>query len=398
MLSDRMSRLRPSPTLAMTAQAAALKAEGRDIIDMGVGEPDFDTPQFIKDAAFQAMQEGKTKYTAVPGTLALRKAIVAKFQRENQISFTPEDIIVSAGAKHVIFNAFLASLNPGDEVIIPAPYWVSYPDMVAFAEGTPVIVACPPEDQLKLTPPALENAITPRTKWVIVNSPNNPTGMAYTRSELEALADVLRRYPYVSILSDDIYEHLVYDDFVFSTLAQVAPDLQSRILTVNGVSKSYAMTGWRIGYGAGPRDLIKAMSMLQSQSTSNACSIAQEAARVALEGPQDFMKEWTQVFQDRRNQALAILNGTPGLSCLKPQGAFYLYAFCNDLLGKTTPTGTLLKTDGDVSSFLLDSAGVAVVPGSAFGSPPAFRLSYALATDLLLEGCHRIAHAVSLLQ
>ena len=394
LISHRMSRIKPSPTLAITARAAALKAEGRDIIDMGVGEPDFDTPQFIKDAANQALKEGKTKYTAVAGMLALRTAIAKKFQRENGISYTPDDIIVGVGAKHVLFNAFLATLDPGDEVIIPAPYWVSYPDMVAFAEGTPIIVPCSPDDFFKLTPHALEAAITSHTKWLVLNSPNNPTGMAYTASELEALAAVLRKHPHVYILSDDIYEHLVYDGFKFATLAQISPDLHSRILTVNGVSKSYAMTGWRIGYGVGPQALIKAMAMLQSQSTSNASSVSQEAARAALEGPQDFMTEWRSVFMDRRDQALRLLNAIPGLSCLQPQGAFYLYPSCEGLLGKKTPSGDLLKNDADVSAFLLDTAGVAVVPGIAFGLSPYFRLSYAINTQLLREGCHRIAQAI----
>jgi aspartate aminotransferase len=290
LISDRMTSIKPSPTLAVAARAAELKAQGHDIIDFGVGEPDFDTPQFIKNGAMQALEQGKTKYTPVPGTLALRKAIAEKFKCENDLIYSPDQIIVGTGAKQVLFNAFLATLNPDDEVIIPAPYWVSYPDMVALAEGKPVIVPCGPENHLKLTPEALRGAITPKTKWVILNSPNNPTGMAYTQPELEALALVLRQNPHVHILSDDIYEHLVFDTFKFTTLAQVAPDLKERVLTVNGVSKSYAMTGWRLGYGAGPVPLIKAMTILQSQSTSNASSISQEAARVALEGPQEFLR------------------------------------------------------------------------------------------------------------
>lgn len=398
LISCRMSRIKPSPTLEITARAAALKAAGKNIIDMGVGEPDFDTPLFIKEAANRALLEGKTKYTAVAGTLALRTAIVQKFQKENHLSYGVDEIIVEAGAKHVLFNAFLASLNPGDEVIIPAPYWVSYPDMVAFAEGTSVIVPCPVEDGYRLTPATLEAALTPQTKWVILNSPNNPTGMAYSSEELEALAAVLRNHPAVYILSDDIYEHLMYDGFPFATLAQVAPDLKSRILIVNGVSKSYAMTGWRIGYGAGPKELIQAMTILQSQSTSNACSLAQEGARAALEGSPSFRDEWLSVFEDRRDQAWNLLNATPGLFCLKPQGAFYLYPSCEGLIGKKTPSGEILSTDGDVAAFLLDTGEVAVVPGSAFGLSPCFRISYALETDRLLEGCHRMTEAIKRLQ
>ncbi len=398
LLSHRMSLIIPSPTLVITARATALKAEGRDIIDMSIGEPDFDTPQFIKDAATQALKDGKTKYTAIAGTLALRTAIAQKFQRENGVTYAPDDIIVSTGAKQVLFNAFLATLDPGDEVIIPAPYWVSYPDIATFVEGTPVIIPCSEKENFKLSPAALAAAITPRTKWLVLNSPNNPTGMVYTRPELEALASVLRQHPSVYILSDDIYEHLVYDGLKCTTLAQVAPDLQPRILMVNGVSKSYAMTGWRIGYGAGPQELIKAMTIIQSQSTSNASSVSQEAARAALEGSQEFMKEWVAVYEERRDIALALLNAIPGLSCLKPHGAFYLYPTCQGLLGKITPTGTLLTADTDVATYLLDTAEVAIVPGVAFGHSPSFRLSYALHTDLVREGCQRIAHALEALR
>lgn len=398
LISRRMTHIKPSPTLAVTARATELKSLGHDVIDFGAGEPDFDTPQFIKDAAIRALEQGKTKYTAVGGTLSLRKAIAQKFKRENGIDYTPEQIVVGVGAKQVIFNAFLASLDPGDEVIIPAPYWVSYPDMVALAEGVPVIVKCALNNHLKLTPEELEKAITPQTKWLILNSPSNPTGMAYSRKELEDLAAVLRRHPQVHVLSDDIYEHLVYDDFQFTTLVQVAPDLKERVLTVNGVSKSYSMTGWRIGYGAGPAPLIKAMTMLQSQSTSNATSISQEAALAALEGPQEFLSEWTQTFAERRNQALKILSETPGLSCLIPQGAFYLYPSCAALMGKTTPSGTVITNDSDLVAYLLDAAGVAVVPGVAFGLSPYFRISYATDTKILLEGCRRIAEAVRALR
>jgi len=324
--------------LAVSARAAELKALGHDVIGLGAGEPDFDTPDHIKKAAINALSQGKTKYTAVEGILPLRKAIVEKFKRENEITYTPEQIIIGGGAKQVIFNAFLASLNAGDEVIIPAPYWVSYPDMVELAEGVPVIVRCTPENHLKLTPESLEEVITSKTKWLIINSPNNPSGMAYTRAELEALADVIRRNSQIYVLSDDIYEHLVYDNFQFTTLAQVAPDLKERILTVNGMSKAYAMTGWRIGYGAGPQSLINAMAILQSQSTTHVSSLSQEAGIAALEGPQDFIRDWVKVYTDRRDKALNILNKTPGLTCLKPQGAFYLFPSCVGLMGKKTPS------------------------------------------------------------
>lgn len=397
-ISQRMLRIKPSPTFAVTARAAELKALGHDILNLGAGEPDFDTPNHIKDAAIKALSEGKTKYTAVEGTLALRTAIVEKFKRENEIEYSPDQIIVGAGAKQVLFNAFAATLNAGDEVIIPAPYWVSYPDMVELAEGTPIILRATLENDLKLTPEALEEAITPKTKWLVLNSPNNPTGMAYTRAELEAIADVLRHAPHVYVLSDDIYEHLVYDGFQFTTLAQVAPDLKKRILTVNGVSKSYSMTGWRIGYGAGPRSLIEAMSILQSQSTSNACSLSQEASLAGLEGSQSFLESWKRTYAERRNKALEILNKIPGLVCLKPQGAFYLYPCCKELMGKKTPTNTLISSDSELATYLLESAGVAIVPGVAFGLSPYFRISYATDASILLDACQRISQAIELLK
>lgn len=397
-ISHRMARIKPSPTLVISARAAEMKALGNDVIGLAAGEPDFDTPQHIKDAAVTALSQGKTKYTAVEGTMALRKAIAKKFKRENNLDYQPDQIIVGAGAKHVIFNALLGTLNPGDEVIIPAPFWVSYPDMVELAEGVPVIVHCTAEDHLKLTPESLAENITPRTKWLILNSPNNPSGMLYTKAELEALAIVLRKFPPVHVLSDDIYEHLVYDGLEFHTLAQVAPDLKDRILTVNGVSKTYAMTGWRIGYGAGPRPLIEAMAILQSQSTSNANSIAQEAALAALEGPQDFLIEWKKLYTERRNKGFEILNAIPGLSCIKPQGAFYIYIGCADLMGKQTPSEDIITSDTDLAAYLLEAVGVAVVPGAAFGLSPYFRISYALDTKLLLEACHRISQAIQLLK
>jgi aspartate aminotransferase len=398
LISQRMSRIKLSAILALTMRVAELKALGQDVIGLGAGEPDFDTPDFIKEAAIKALAEGKTKYTAVGGILSLRKAIAKKLKRENDIDYTPDQIIVSAGGKQVIFNAFLASLNPGEEVIIPAPYWVSYPDSVEFAEGVPVIVRGTPETHLKLTPEALAAAITSKTKWLIINSPNNPSGMAYTRAELEGLAAVVRRAPHLYVLSDDLYEHLVYDGFHFTTFAQVAPDLKDRVLIVNGLSKAYAMTGWRIGYGAGPSSLIDAMTVLQSQSTSHPSSIAQEASVAALEGAQDFMGERNKIYTTRRDKALEILQAIPGLSCLKPQGAFYLYLFCGAFMGKQTPLGTRITSDTDLVAYLLESAGVAVVPGVAFGLSPYFRISTALNTSLLLEGCHRISQALRLLE
>ncbi len=397
-ISQRMSRIKPSATLAVTARAVELKSLGHDVISLGVGEPDFDTPEHIKDAAIEALHQGKTKYTAVEGTLSLRKAIVEKFKRENDLTYTTDQIIVGVGAKQIIFNAFLSSLNPGDEVIIPAPYWVSYLDIVEFAEGTPVVVRCTLENDLKLTQNELADAITPQTKWLILNSPNNPTGMVYSKAELEALAAVLRKAPHVYVLSDDIYEHLIYDDLPFATLAQVAPDLKDRILTINGVSKAYAMTGWRLGYAAGPKALIEAMTMLQSQSTSNVASLSQEATQAALEGPQEFMIERNRIFVERRDQAFEILNKTPGLFCLKPSGAFYLSLSCVNVMGQWTPSGSQITSDTDLATYLLESAGVAVVPGVAFGLSPYFRVSYAVDTDVLLEACHRISQAIRLLK
>lgn len=397
-ISHRMARVTPSPTLGVMARAAELKAVGQDIISLGAGEPDFNTPEFIKEAAIKALAQGKTKYTLVEGTRALRNAIVEKFKKENNLEYKPNQVIVSAGAKHVIFNAFLATVNPGDEIIIPAPYWVSYPDIVELAEGTPIIVRGTPEAHLKLTPSDLEEAITPKTKWLILNSPNNPSGMGYTQSELEALAVVLRKFPQIHILSDDIYERIVYDNFHFTTLAQIAPDLKERILTVNGVSKTYAMTGWRIGYGAGPESLIQAMTILQSQSTSNPTSISQEAAVAALTGPQDFIEEWINIYKERQDKSLDILNQVSGLSCLKPQGGFYLYFSCAPLMGKETPLSTILTSDTDLATYLLESAGVAIVPGVAFGLSPYFRISYATETNRLLEACHRISQAIGLLK
>jgi len=395
LLASRLSRIHPSPTLAMTARAAELKAQGQDIISLSAGEPDFATPDYVKEAAVRAIADEVTRYTAVEGLLGLRKVIQQKFAWDNGLAFEVDQIIVGNGAKQVIFNALLATVDEGDEVIIPTPYWVSYPDMVHVCSGTSVFVACSEAQQFKLTPAALEAAITPKTKWLILNSPNNPTGAVYQEAELKALAEVLMRYPHVSILSDDIYEYLVYDQTSFTTLATVAPALQDRILTVNGVSKSYSMTGWRIGYGAGPKSLIKAMTMVQSHSTSNACSISQVATITALTGPQDFLKVWVNTFQKRRNLALDLINATPGLSCLKPDGAFYLYINCAGVLGKVSPEGRTIHTDNDFTLYLLEKAGLASVSGDAFGLSPYIRISYALETDRLQESCYRIQKVVA---
>lgn len=389
-LADRLSRIKPSPTIAVTSKARALKAAGRDVIGLGAGEPDFDTPENIRAAGIRAIEQGQTRYTDVDGTPDLKKAICAKFARENGLTYTPDQVTVGVGGKQVLYNALMATLNPGDEVIIPAPYWVSYPDMVLLAEGTPVTVACPAENGFKLLPADLEAAITPKTKWLILNSPSNPTGAAYTADELKALGEVLLKHPHVYIMTDDMYEHLVYEDFKFTTIAQVVPALYDRTLTVNGVSKSYSMTGWRIGYAAGPKALIKAMGIIQSQSTSNPTSISQAAAVEALNGPQDFIKERAAVFQTRRDLVVSMLNQASGLNCPNPEGAFYVYPSCAGTIGKTAPTGKVIETDEDFASELLEAEGVAVVHGAAFGLSPFFRISYATSTDVLEEACTRI--------
>lgn len=396
-IADRLSRVKPSPTLAVTARAAELKAQGIDVIGLGAGEPDFDTPDHIKKAAIEAIQQGQTKYTPVSGTPALKKAVIDKFKRENGLDYAANQIIVSNGAKQVIFNAFSATLNAGDEVIIPAPFWVSYPDMVLFAEGTPVIVPCPAENYFKLSAQDLEKAITPKTKWLILNSPSNPTGAAYTEAELRAIADVLLKHPQVWICADDIYEHLLYDDHNFKTLAQVEPKLISRTLTVNGVSKAYAMTGWRIGYAGGPKELIAAISDIQSHSTSNPCSISQAAAVAALNGPQDFLGSWRQSFAARRNLVVDALNAIPGIECLKPEGAFYVFPSMKGLLGKTTPDGKKINSCNEFCEYLLNSAHVAAVAGSAFGMGGYFRISYATSEAILTEAMQRITKACAAL-
>jgi aspartate aminotransferase len=390
-LADRISRVKPSATMAVTDKARALKAAGRDVIGLGAGEPDFDTPENIKEAAIKAIRDGKaSKYTAVEGIAELRAAIARKFKRENELDYKPSQIIVGTGGKQVLFNAFLATLNAGDEVIIPAPYWVSYPDMVLIAGGEPVAVETRMADGFKMKPEALERAITPKTKWLLFNSPSNPTGAAYTRAELKAITDVLARHPHVWVMSDDMYEHLVYDDFEFFTPAQLEPRLYERTLTVNGVSKTYCMTGWRIGYAGGPEPLIKAMAMIQSQSTSNATAVAQWAAVEALDGPQDFIPKHNKIFKERRDLCVSMLNQAKGLQCPKPEGAFYVYPSCADTMGKMAPTGKKLVTDQDFVTELLEAEGVAVVQGTPFGVGPAFRISYATATSALEEACTRI--------
>ena len=389
-LADSLTRIKPSPTIAMSALAMELKAAGRDIIGLAAGEPDFDTPDNIKNAAKRAINEGKTKYTAPDGMPELKQAISAKFKRENRLDYAPSQISVASGGKQILFNALMATLNPGDEVIIPAPYWVSYPDMVMIAGGTPVIVAASLENHYKLTPEQLAGAITPKTKWLIFNSPSNPSGAAYSHDELKALTDVLMRHDHVWVLTDDMYEHLCYGDFKFVTPAQIEPALYDRTLTMNGVSKAYAMTGWRIGYAAGPKELIKAMDMIQGQQTSGACSIAQWAAVEALNGPQDFIEERRKIFEERRDLVVSMLNQASGLSCPTPEGAFYVYPSCKGCIGKTAPSGKVIETDEDFVTELLETEGVAVVHGSAFGLGPNFRISYATSTEDLTEACERI--------
>jgi aspartate aminotransferase len=396
-LANRLARVKASPTMAITALATELKAAGRDIIGLSVGEPDFDTPDNIKEAAIAAIRAGDTKYTVFDGRMELKEAIAAKFKRENGLDYLPTQVSVSSGGKQVLYNAMVATLSPGDEVIIPAPYWVSYPEMVLLADGNPVPVACPQNYGFKLRPEDLEAAITPKTKWLILNSPSNPTGAAYTEADLRAVADVLLAHPHVWVMTDDMYEHLIYDDFEYKTIAQVEPRLYERTLTVNGVSKAYCMTGWRIGYGAGPRELIKAMGAIQSNSTANPCSISQAAAIEALNGPQDFIAPNAAVFKQRRDIIVDALNKIPGLYCPRPEGAFYVYPSCAGLLGRKTPNGEIINTDEDFARYLLASEGVAVVHGDAFGLAPHFRISYACSTETLHEACRRIERACTAL-
>ncbi len=392
-LASSLSNIKPSPTIAISMKAAELKASGKDIISLSMGEPDYDTPNNIKEAAIAAIKKGDTKYTAVDGTAALKKAIITKFKRENNLEYKPSEICVSTGAKQVIYNALVATMNAGDEVIIPAPFWVSYPDMVLLCGGTPVIVDSSEKTNFKISPTALEEKITPKTKWIILNSPSNPTGSCYSENELKLLADVLLRHPHVHIMADDIYEHLIFDDLKFSTICEVEPKLKDRTLIVNGVSKAYSMTGWRIGYGAGQEKLIKAMSMIQSQSTSSPCSISQAAAVEALNGPQDYIQNSKEVFQSRRDMVVKMLNKIDGINCNTPNGAFYVFPSCKGLFGKKTPAGKVIENDNDFAAYLLEDALVAVVPGVAFGAPDFFRISYAASEEFLQNSMQRIADA-----
>jgi len=392
-ISDTLGRIKPSPTIAVGAKAAELKAAGRDIIALGAGEPDFDTIDYVKEAAIKAINDGQTKYTIVDGTPELKDAIIEKFKRDNGLDYKRENISVNSGGKHTIYNAFMATLNPGDEVIIPAPYWVSYPDMVMLAGGTPVIIEAGIDNNFKITADQLDAAITDKTKWVMVNSPSNPTGAAYSASEMKNLTDVLVKYPHVWVFADDIYEHIVYDDFEFITPVMVEPSLKNRTLTMNGMAKAYAMTGWRIGFAGGPVELINAMRKVQSQSTSNPCSISQAASVAALTGDQGYLKIRAEAFKTRRDLVVKMINDVPGLECPTPEGAFYVYPSCQGLMGKKTPDGKTLKSDFDVSTYLLESVGVAVVHGEAFGLSPYFRISYATSDDVLIEACNRIKKA-----
>lgn len=396
--SAALQRISPSPTLAVSARVGELQRTGVDVIGLGAGEPDFDTPDHVKEAAIRAIRDGKTKYTNVDGTPELKAAIVAKFARDNGLSYGADQVTVNVGGKHTLFNAMVATLDAGDEVVIPAPYWVSYPDVVQFAGGVPVIAPAGPEQGYKLTPAELEAAIGPKTKWVILNSPSNPTGAAYSVDELRALGEVFARHPHVWVFADDMYEHIVYDGFRFASIAQVCPELHDRTLTVNGCSKAYAMTGWRIGFAGGPAWLIKAMAKLQSQSTSNPCSIAQAAAVAALTGPQDFLAERARAFQSRRDLVVSMLNQTAGLTCPRPEGAFYVYPSLAGLMGKATPKGRVIDSDEAFVTYLLEEARVAAVQGSAFGLSPAMRISYATSDALLREACERIQTACAALR
>jgi aspartate aminotransferase len=396
-LSDALGRIAPSATLAMSGRVLDLKAQGIDVIGLSAGEPDFDTPDFVKDAAIKAIRDGHTKYTAVDGIAPLKAAIVAKFKRDNGLDYTVKQVTVNAGGKHTLFNALVATVGAGDEVIIPAPYWVSYPDIVQFAGGTPVIVHASADQNYKITPKQLDAAITPKTRWLIINSPSNPTGAAYSAVELSALADVLLKHPHVMILTDDMYEHVWYAQSPFATIAQVCPALYDRTLTMNGASKAYAMTGWRIGYAAGPEWLIKAMASLQSQSTSNPCSISQYAALAALTGPQEFLRDRNAAFKERRDLVVAMLNDAPGLICPTPEGAFYVYPDASGVIGKTTPGGKQIETDEDLINYFLDDWQVAAVHGGAFGLSPGFRISYATSAEILKEACTRIQSACAAL-
>ena len=396
-IADRLSRIKPSPTVAVSNKATELKAAGADVIGLGAGEPDFDTPEHIKEAARKALAEGKTKYAPVAGIPELRRAICDKLKRDNGLDYTPDQISVGCGGKQNIYNAMMSTLNPGDEVIIPAPYWVSYPDITLLAEGEPVIVDCPESANFKLTPDMLEAAITPKTKWLILNSPSNPTGAAYTRGDLAALGEVLKKHPHVWVMTDDMYEFIIYDDFEFTTIAQVVPELYDRTLTLNGLSKAYCMTGWRVGYAAGSVELIKAMNKIQSQSTTSTSTISQWASVAALDGDHSFIAEHNKVFKERRDLVVSMLNQASGLTCATPEGAFYVYPSCAGLMGKKTPEGKAIETDEDFVTYLLESEGVAAVHGEAFGLSPYFRISYATSTEALEDACQRIQRACAAL-
>ncbi|NWK97167.1 aspartate transaminase [Sphingobium lactosutens] len=396
--SAALGRIQPSATLAMSARVNALKAEGVDVIGLSAGEPDFDTPDFVKEAGIEAIRKNLTRYTDVDGTADVKEAVAFKFKRDNGLIYKRSQISVNSGGKHTLFNALIATVDAGDEVIIPAPYWVSYPDIVNFAGGTPVFIEGPASQGYKITPAQLDAAITPRTKWVMLNSPSNPSGAAYSADELKALADVLLRHPHVLVMTDDMYEHVWYAPTPFATIAQVCPELYDRTLTVNGCSKAFSMTGWRIGFAGGPEWIIKAMGKLQSQSTSNPCSISQAAAAAALTGPQDFLEERNSVFKKRRDMVVAMLNDAPGLDCPTPEGAFYVYPDASGLIGKTTPKGEVITSDEALIGYFLDEAKVAAVHGAAFGLSPAFRISYATSDEVLKKACTRIQEACAALK
>jgi len=397
-LAERLGRIKPSPTMAVTALAEDLKRAGKDVIGLGAGEPDFDTPQFIKDAAVKAMNEGKTKYAPPAGVFELREAACRKFKRENNLTYTPDQICIGTGGKQIIFNAMFATLSAGDEVIVPAPYWVSYTDIAVMAEGVPVIVKGTEENDFKITAKQLDAAITPKTKWFVLNSPSNPTGAAYSRDELKALADVLLKHPQVYVFADDIYEHIIYDDFKFYSIAQVEPRLMDRTLTMNGVSKAYCMTGWRVGFAGGPKDLIKGINTVQSQNCSSTSTISQWAAVAALDGDQSFIARNVAMFKERRDLCVSMLNQAKGLTCATPPGAFYVYPSCAGAIGKQTPDGKTIGNDEDFVKYLLETEGVAVVQGDAFGLSPYFRISYAAATEVLEDACSRIQRACAALR
>ena len=396
-LAARLGRIKPSPTIAVTTKAQELKRAGHDVIGLGAGEPDFDTPEFVKESAVRAMERGETKYAPPAGIPELREAICRKFKRENNLDYTPDQICVGVGGKQIIYNAMMATLDPGDEVIVPAPYWVSYTDIAVLAEGTPVVVEGQEANNFKITPQELEAAITPKTKWFMLNSPSNPTGAAYTKDELKALADVLMRHPHVWVFSDDIYEHIVYDGFEFHTIAEVEPGLMDRTLTMNGLSKAYCMTGWRVGFAGGPKELIKGINGIQSQNCSSTSTISQWAAVDALDGDQSFIGENVKVFRERRDLVVSMLNQASGISCATPEGAFYVYPSLAGCMGKKTPDGKTIETDEDFVTYLLESEGVAAVHGEAFGLSPYMRISYATSTEALEDACMRIQRACSAL-